>query len=46
MTEGVDRCADLMLIRRGGLARTIDVTVTPVPGTAEGITCMMSYSGR
>ena len=36
VTEGVDRFAHLRLVRSGDFARQIHVTVTPIPGTAEG----------
>ena len=36
VTEGVDN-ANLMLIRSGGLTRTVVVTVTAVAGTAMGM---------
>ena len=37
MTEGLNPTADLMLVRSGGLGRTITVTVTTVDGSAEGM---------
>ena len=36
MTEGLNPTADLMVVRRGGLGRTITVTVTTVVGSAAG----------
>ena len=38
VTEGVDGVANLMLVRSGGLTRTVVVTVTTVAGTATGMT--------
>ena len=36
VTEGVDGFADLMLIRTGDTSRETVVTVTTVPGSANG----------
>ena len=38
VTEGVDSVANLMLVRSGGLTRTVVVTVTTAAGTAMGMT--------
>ena len=38
VTEGVDGVANLMLVRSGGLTRTVVVTVTTAAGTATGMT--------
>ena len=38
VTEGVDGVANLMLVRSGGLTRTVEVTVTTVADTATGMT--------
>ena len=36
VTEGLNPTVDLMLVRGGGLGRTITVTVTTVVGSAAG----------
>ena len=48
VTEGVDDVANLMLIRSGGLTRTVVVTVTTVAGTATGMThhCLLPHCVR
>ena len=48
VTEGVDDVANLMLVRSGGLTRTIVVTVITVAGTATGIThhCLLPHCIR
>ena len=38
VTEGVDGVANLMLVRSGGLTRTVVVTATTAAGTAMGMT--------
>ena len=38
VTEGVDGVANLMLVRSGGLTRTVVVTVTTAAGTAMSMT--------
>ena len=45
MTEGEDEFAILRLIRSGdNLSRATVVTVNPVPGTADGASCVFSGS--
>ena len=48
VTEGVDGVANLMLVRSGGLTRTVVVTVTTVAGTATGMThhCLLPHCIR
>ena len=45
VTEGVDGVVNLMLVRSGGLTRTIVVSVYLAPGGARGMThhCLMQY---
>ena len=45
VTEGEGVVADLMLVRSGGLARTVVVSVNIVSGTAVGMTqhCLLQY---
>ena len=38
VTEGVDGVANLMLVRSGGLTRTVVVTINIATGTAMGMT--------
>ena len=44
VTEGVDDVANLMLVRSGGLTRTVVVTVTTAAGTAMGNDTPLYYS--
>ena len=45
VTEGVDGVVNLMLVRSGGLTRTVVVSVNLASGTAKGMThhCLMQY---
>ena len=45
VTEGDGVVADLMLVRSGGLARTVVVSVSIASGTAMGMThhCLLQY---